>query len=225
LGGGVLSSAALTASISSRSGSGSVTAGMAAVWRRFGGTARREGCAAGRDSGVWPGTGPSPRCAGPSTRSLAAPRRLSVADRSGRSPLFTCRARIVARRPSAPRSLRGTHRTEHIRLDQVIPAAGPAYLHHVYREFVVPGGQHHQLFGGASRPRHRTEMITEHPGHQRQLLLATNWTHHRTGLAVVLGCPQQIGISVADLCYTGASGIHLGQQGPAPERVVHHLSL
>jgi Domain of unknown function (DUF1707) len=36
---------------------------------------------------------------------------------------------------------------------------------------------------------------------------------------------QQIGIGVADLRDAGASRVDLGQQGPAPKRIVHYLSL
>src|SRR5712671_4010089 len=37
--------------------------------------------------------------------------------------------------------------------------------------------------------------------------------------------PQQVRVGVADLRDTGAARVHLGQQGPAPKRIVHHLSL
>jgi hypothetical protein len=36
---------------------------------------------------------------------------------------------------------------------------------------------------------------------------------------------QQIGVGIADLRDAGASRVDLGQQGPAPKRIVHHLSL
>jgi hypothetical protein len=36
---------------------------------------------------------------------------------------------------------------------------------------------------------------------------------------------QQIGVGVTDLRDAGAAGVHLGQQGPPPKGVVHHLSL
>jgi Domain of unknown function (DUF1707) len=36
---------------------------------------------------------------------------------------------------------------------------------------------------------------------------------------------QQVGVGVTHLGDAGAAGVHLGQQGPTPKRVVHHLSL
>jgi len=42
---------------------------------------------------------------------------------------------------------------------------------------------------------------------------------------VELGSTQQVGVSITDFGDTGATGVHLSQQGPAPKRVVHHLSL
>src|ERR1700736_6561034 len=213
----VRSNAALTTSMSSWSGAaGWGAAGMTAV----GGTSEREGGRANGGRGsravgssvVLLVSGALGGCGRGWARSAAVPCRISVAGRSGRSSLFTGHARVVARRPRAPRSRWGTHRAEHVRLDQVIPAAGPAYLHHVYREFVVSGCQHHQLFGAAGRTGYRTEVIAKHPRHQCQLLPATDRAHHRTGLAVIFRSPQQVGIGVADLGNAGTSGVHLGQQ-------------
>src|SRR5271166_5925859 len=212
-GGGVPSRAALTSSIGSRSGIvSSVIAGMTAVGRASGagprgGAGRR---ITGGGSLTRSSLARSPGRAG--ARSAPPSLWMSVADRSGRSPLLTGRARAVSRRPGAPRSLGGTQRAEHIRLDQVIPAAGPAYLHHVYRKLFVAGGQHHQFLRGTGRTRNRAEVIAEHPRHQCQLLLATDRAHHRAGLAVVLRSPQQVGVGIADLRDTGAPGVHLGQQ-------------
>ena len=59
--------------------------------------------------------------------------------------------------PSVCRAPFGRPRTaaEHVRLHQVIPTAGPAYLHHMYCELVVSGRQQDQFLGGTRRPRHR----------------------------------------------------------------------
>src|SRR5215212_9804049 len=215
--GGVPSSAAFTASIGSRSGrvSSSRTAGMIAV-------RRSSKWLTGLRSGRGRSTSTVSRS---STPSAACPLWTSLADRLWRPSLFTGRPRTIARGPGRTRALRGPNRAEHVGLHQVIPAAGPAYLHHVYRELVVAGGQQDQLLGGARRTLYRAEVIAEDPGHQRELFLAADRTHHRTGLPVIFRGSQQIGIRVADLRDTGAPRVDLRQQGPPPKRVVHHLSL
>ena len=107
----------------------------------------------------------------------------------------------------------------------MIPAAGAAYLHHVYGEFVKAGREQDKLLCGACGTRHGAQVVTEHPRHQGELLLAADRAHHRAGLAVELGGPQQIRVGVANLRDPGASRVHLGQQGPPPQGVVHYLSL
>src|SRR5215218_1267749 len=221
--GGAPSNAALTTSIGSRRCAGLVprTGGRTAVNRSSGGTpaARCRGGPSGRRCG---GGGCAP------TPSAACPLRTSLADRSWRPSLFTGRARTSARRLGAPRSpplLWRRDRAEHIRLDQVIPTAGAAYLHHVYGEFVVAGCQQNQLLGGAGRTGHGPQVVTEYPRHQGELFLAADRARHRTGLPMELRGSQQVGVGVTHLRDAGAAGIHLGQQGPTPKRVVHHLSL
>src|ERR1700744_4621088 len=127
------SSAAFTASIGSRKrfGASSLTGGRIVVSRSSAGTAgRRDVCRGGTGDGVGPASAP-------------APFGLSAADWSCCPLLFTGRAGAVARRPGAaclPRRTSRACRAEHIRLDQVIPAAGSAYLHHVYGELFEPRG-------------------------------------------------------------------------------------
>jgi len=209
--GRVPSNAALTASIGSRSPAAlsSVTGGRIVVNRSSGGT-----------GGRWPGEpgsgGALPPLASPAGHfdppPVAGPLGTSVADRSWCSPLFTGRAGTVARRPRSAGALGRASRAEHIRLDQVIPAAGPAYLHHVNREFLVTGCHQNQLFGGSCRARYRAQLIAEHPRHQRELLLPADRAHHRTGLPVKLRGAQQIRVCVTHLGYAGAPQVHLGQQ-------------
>ena len=194
----------------------SVTAGM--IGRPVVGRGTRAG--AGR-----PGpSAPCRRLACLPTRSVADP--FSVSGRLVVAPFaihWPCGRRCA---PSACRgSLGRACRAEHIRLDQVIPAAGSAYLHHVDRELLEPGRQQHQLFGGAGRARHRTQMVAEHPRHQRELFLAADRAHHLARFPVKLRGAQQVRVGVTHLGDTGAARVHLGQQGAPPKRVVHHLSL
>src|SRR6478609_941381 len=155
-GGGVPSSARLTTSIGSRNcGSmSSRTGGMIAVGRTScAGTPAAE-CRAALPASAAVGTeGMAPVSAAwrPDAPSATDPCGLSEADRSWRSSLFTGRARAVARRSCAarpPRRAGGARGAEHVRLHQVIPTAGPAYLHHMYCELVVTGRQQHEFLGG-----------------------------------------------------------------------------
>ena len=146
-------------------------------------------------------------------------------DWSWRPSLFNGRARAVARRPGAARPLGRACRAEHIRLDQMIPAAGSAHFHHVYGELLVAGCQQDQLFGGAGRARYRTQMFAEHPRHQGQLFLPADRAHHLARFPMKLRGTQQIGVRVTHLGHTRAARVDLGQHRAPPKRVVHHLSL
>src|ERR1700743_299021 len=205
----------------------SVTAGRTVVSRSSGGAGRRR-------------LDPGPPERSPRSASLERPGFACFAPRSVGVPvsslddwswgpsLFTGRSGALARRPrgpGAPGRRRGACRAQHVRLDQVIPAAGPAYLHHVDRELLEKGRQHDQLLGRTGRPRHRSQVFPEYPRHERELFLAANRAHHLAGFPVVLRGPQQIRVCITNLGHAGAAGVHLGQQGTPPERVVHHLSL
>ena len=151
-GGGLPSSARLTTSIGSRKfGSISLrTGGRIVVGRTSGGTAARapRRLAVPASAGVvTAGVAPVSAAWRPDAPSATDPRGLSGADGSWRSSLFTGRARAVARRSCAAR-LGRTRSTEHVRLHQVVPTAGPAYLHHMYCELVESGCQQDQFLGG-----------------------------------------------------------------------------
>lgn len=107
----------------------------------------------------------------------------------------------------------------------MVPLAGAAHLDDVDRELLEAGRQQDQFLGAAGRPGDRTEVLTEHPRHQRQWLLAADRAHDRALFSMELRRAQQVGVGIADLGDAGAAGVDLGQQGPPPERVVHHLSL
>src|SRR5579884_2465403 len=209
----VPSSAALTSSIGSRSPGdvSSVTGGRTVVSRSSGGMGRdRRGEVGGRPA--LPARPPSSlRLGAPPPALLGTP----VLGRSWCPSLFTGRSGAVARCPGAARPPRRSCWAccaQHVRLDQVIPAAGPTYLHHVYRKLVETGCQQDQLLRGARRAGHRPQMVAEYPGHQRQLLFAADRAHHLTELSVIFGGTQQIGVGVTHLGDAGASGVHLGQQ-------------
>lgn len=214
---GGLSRAALTSSIGSacREDRSSVTGGMIVVIRSSGGTWRR-GPADERASSGPPGF---PRAW--STPSVAGPPEASLDDWWWRPSLFTGRAGAVARRPRSSCPSRGpwrsrrprwTCRAQDIRLDQVIPTAGPAHLHDVHRKLREPGGEHDQLLGGPRRARDRAQVLAEHPGHDCQLLLTADRADHSARFPVKLCGAQQIGICVTDLGDAGAPRVHLGQQ-------------
>jgi hypothetical protein len=184
------------------------------VWRSSGGSAARErGAASGGGRCLPPAM--SERAA--LTPSAPRPVWTSLADRSWRPSLFTGCARTTARGLGASRGARSPRASsrrdgaEHVRLDQVIPTAGAAYLHHVYGEFVVAGREQDQLLSAAGRSGHGAQVVTEDPRHQGELLLATDRAHHRTGLPMELRGSQQVGVGVTDLRDAGAPRVDLSQ--------------
>lgn len=107
----------------------------------------------------------------------------------------------------------------------MIPTASPAYLHNVYGEFVESCCQQDQFLRGARGAGDGAQVLTEDPRHQCQLFFAADRAHDRALFPVKLRGAQQVRVRVAHLGHPGPTGVDLGQQGPAPERVVHYLSL
>jgi len=107
----------------------------------------------------------------------------------------------------------------------MIPTAGAAHLDHVNRKLSEPRRQQNQFLGRPRRSGHCTEVVTEYPGNESELFLATDRAHHRAELPVELRRAEKIGIRIADLSDPGTPGVHLSQQRPAPKGVVHHLPL
>lgn len=114
---------------------------------------------------------------------------------------------------------------EDIGLDEVVPAAGAAHLDHVDREFLLGRSEPDEFVGRSRRPGQRTELLTENPGHQGELLFAADGAHHIATASVELGSAEQVRIRVADRRDTRPTGVDLGQQRPTLKGVVHHLSL
>ncbi len=114
---------------------------------------------------------------------------------------------------------------EDVGLDEVVPTAGAAHLDHMDREFLLGRSEPDEFVGRSRRTGQRTELLTENPGHQGELLLAADGAHHIAPASVELGGAEQVRICVADRCDTRPTGVDLGQQRPTLKGVVHHLSL
>ncbi len=107
----------------------------------------------------------------------------------------------------------------------MIPAAGTAHLHDVHREFLAGLGQPDQLLGRAGRTRDRSQPLAVDPRYEGELLLPADRACDLTPTPMKFGRPQQIRIRVAHLRDIHPSRVHVGQQRPAPKRVVHYLPL
>ena len=152
----VPSSAALTTSIGSRNcGSmSSRTGGRIVVGRTSGGhrrRARRAGSRCRRRQASSPTVWRRYRRRGAPTHRRPLT-RAGCQRLTGPGALrYSLAVRAPLRAVRVPRVLRAgrrARRAEHVRLDQVIPTAGPAYLHHMYCELVESGRQQHQFLGG-----------------------------------------------------------------------------
>ena len=121
-------------------------------------------------------------------------------------------------------SCRSWRQTRNVRLDQMVPATCTADLDDVHGEFFggrVEGGD---LFCGTRRPRHLAEPVAEHPGHQRDLLLAADRAQRRRRAPVKLRGAQQVGIRVAHVGDGCPAGVDIGQSGPTLQGVVDDLA-
>lgn len=114
---------------------------------------------------------------------------------------------------------------EDIGLDEVVPTARPTHLDHVDRELLLGRRETDEFVRRSRRPGQCPELLTEHPGHQRELLLAADGAHHIAATSVELGGAKKVRIRITDRCDARPSGVHLGQQRPTLKGVVHHLSL
>ncbi len=56
----------------------------------------------------------------------------------------------------------------------MVPTAGTAHLYNVHRELLCCFRKPSELVRGSGRSRNLTELVAEHPGHERQLFLAAN---------------------------------------------------
>ncbi len=114
---------------------------------------------------------------------------------------------------------------EDIGLDEVVPTARPAHLDHMDRELLLGRCEANEFVRRSRRPGQCPQLLAEHPGHQRELLLAADGAHHIAATSVELGSAKQVRICIADRCDTRPTGVDLGQQRPTLKGVVHHLSL
>lgn len=107
----------------------------------------------------------------------------------------------------------------------MIPAACPAHLDHVNREFLSGLGQAYQLFRAARGTRDRPEAVAVDPGYEGELFLPADRACDLAPPAVKFGRTQQVGISVTYLGDIDTARIDVSQQRLAPERIVDHLPL
>ena len=114
---------------------------------------------------------------------------------------------------------------EDIGLDEVVPTARPTHLDHMDRELLLGRCEANEFVRRSRRPGQCPQLLAEHPGHQRELLLAADGAHHIAATSVELGSAKQVRICIADRCNTRPTGVDLGQQRPTLKGVVHHLSL
>ena len=90
-------------------------------------------------------------------------------------------------------------------------------------KFIVLPGEAGELVRGPGRAVHRPELLPEHPGDQRELLLPADGARRVGRPTVKLGRSKEVGIGVTDLGHRRPSGVDLGEQRLALQRVVHHL--
>lgn len=94
----------------------------------------------------------------------------------------------------------------------MIPAAGPAYLDDMNREFRTRLGETRQLLGGTSGPGCRPELVAVDPGYECQLLFPADGTRNLAPPAVEFGRTQEVGICITYLGDTDPPRVHVGQQ-------------
>lgn len=79
------------------------------------------------------------------------------------------------------------HGPEDVGLDEVIPAARAADLDHMDRKFLLGGSQPTEFVGRSRGAGQGSELLAEHPRHQRELLLPADRAHYVAAAAVELG--------------------------------------
>ena len=69
------------------------------------------------------------------------------------------------------------------------------------------------------------QRVAEDPGDEGEPLLAADRAHLFRGLTVESGGPEQVRPRITDLLDGDATGVDVGEQRTALQRVVHHLTL
>jgi hypothetical protein len=133
--------------------------------------------------------------------------------------------RLTGTRPRTTGLLGRGDGPEDIGLDEVVPTARPTHLDHMDRELLLGRREADEFVRCSRRPGQGPELLAEHPGHQRELLLAADGAHHVAATSMELGSAKQVRICITDRCDTRPTGVDLGQQRPTLKGVVHHLSL
>ena len=103
----------------------------------------------------------------------------------------------------------------------MVPPATLTDLDDIDPEFTV-FGRHLRKFARLLNPSLvLTELITVYVGDVSQVHFPADRTAVIGGLAVELGGPQQVRVSIADVGDRGPSGEHGRERGPAGQPVVH----
>ncbi len=112
-------------------------------------------------------------------------------------------------------------RPDHIRSDQVVPAAGRTHLHHIDLQLAVPRCEHGELPGDAGPAGALPELVAVGVGDMDEWIAASaDRASLRGPLTVVPGRPQQIRMRVTGIQRRDSAREEIRQRRPAGERVV-----
>ncbi len=115
--------------------------------------------------------------------------------------------------------------SQHVGLHQMVPTTAPAHLDYVYRELFASLGQPDQFLGGSGRARDRSQTLAVDPRYESQLLPPADRACDLAPPPVEFGRPQQVRIRIAHFGDRHSARIDIGEQRPAPERIVDYLPL
>ena len=105
----------------------------------------------------------------------------------------------------------------------MVPSAVDAHLDEVTREAVVGGGELGQPRRGVDDPATVSlELVSVDVPHPAQRLVGANRALSRNCIADVLGCPQQLGMGIADIRGVEPPSAQRRNRRAPSQRVVHH---
>src|SRR6266511_3447208 len=153
-----------------------------------------------------------------------------LASLAPRASLGSLAAHSRPRTPTGASGARGAacrqcRPAEQVLLDEVVPTAAPAHLHHIHLELTERHRQHGQLGLAARLARRLPELVAVDVVHVGDVLPAAHRASVVARLAVKLRRADLVRRSVAHLVRADAAGVDLAQHRAAAERVVDHLAL